>query len=422
MLLNSNLACIKDHLESNMTRYLNVLQQMVSINSFTARPDGVNMLGDLTAELFNPLEFMTERMPSVSPFYGDHLILTKPGLLGKSSPTIGMVSHLDTVYPLDEERRNNFSWRVEGDKAYGPGTVDIKGGTLMIFMILEALQACVPQVFQEMNWVVLMNAAEETLEPDFGELCRQRLPKDSMACLVFEGGRRRKNHFALVTARKGMVTFRVEVEGKSAHAGSAHYKGANAIVQLAHTISQISDLTDYQAGITYNVGTVAGGTVINRVPHMAVASGEMRAYQSELMEEGISHLKAIQDDIQVYSENGGYGCDVNLKIMNQWQPWPQNEATARLLSIWQEAASELGYEVFDEQRGGLSDGNHLWDHVPTIDGLGPSGGNAHCSERSKDGRKDQEFVSISSFVPKALLNSAAILRLEKAVGSYPGEN
>jgi glutamate carboxypeptidase len=64
-----------------------------------------------------------------------------------------------------------------------------------------------------------------------------------------------------------------------------------------------------------------------------------------------------------------------------------------------------------EERAGLSDGNLLYDAVPTLDGLGPWGDNDHCSERSADGSKVPEFVAISSFVPKAMLNIAAILKL-----------
>ena len=68
-------------------------------------------------------------------------------------------------------------------------------------------------------------------------------------------------------------------------------------------------------------------------------------------------------------------------------------------------------KVFPEERGGLSDGNLLWDGVPTLDGLGPWGDNDHCSERSPDGSKLPEFVQVSSFVPKALLNCVAITKL-----------
>ncbi|MGD2049441.1 MAG: M20/M25/M40 family metallo-hydrolase, partial [Chloroflexota bacterium] len=394
---NPNPDQLNEYFETNMARYLDILKQMVSINSFTSRPEGVDQLGKLTIDIFGQLGFVAESVPSANRNYGQHLFLTRPGANGSKSPTIGLVSHLDTVYPPEDEQRNNFSWRVEGDRVYGPGTIDIKGGTLMIYMILEYLQTSAPQVFEDTTWMILMDAAEEALEPDFGRLCRQRLPEDALACLVFEGGRHWDKKFSIVTSRKGMATFEIDVEGKAAHAGSAHKKGANAIVQLAHTISRISELTDYGNGITFNVGNIEGGTVTNRVPHRAFAGGEMRAFSQDELEKGISRLLALQDDVQVYSLNGSYRCDVNVRILQSWRPWPSNEGSKHLLSFWQEAAKSLDFEVTGAKRGGLSDGNFLWDHLPTIDGLGPAGGNAHCSERSQDGSKDQEYVRISSF-------------------------
>ena len=70
-----------------------------------------------------------------------------------------------------------------------------------------------------------------------------------------------------------------------------------------------------------------------------------------------------------------------------------------------------GFRIGGEERGGLSDANLIWDEVPTLDGLGPWGDNDHCSERSADGSKVPEFVEVSSFVPKAVLNVTAILKL-----------
>jgi len=71
----------------------------------------------------------------------------------------------------------------------------------------------------------------------------------------------------------------------------------------------------------------------------------------------------------------------------------------------------MSLEVIHEARGGLSDGNRLWMHFPTLDGLGPMGENAHCSEHDPIAGKEQEFVLASSFIPKAMLNTVAILDL-----------
>ena len=100
---------------------LDLLRQMVGINSFTANPAGVNSLGQLTAEAFAPLGFAAEFVPSTNPAWGKHLVLTRTGL---SARNLAMISHLDTVFPPEEEARNNFHWLVEGDRIFGPGTQD----------------------------------------------------------------------------------------------------------------------------------------------------------------------------------------------------------------------------------------------------------------------------------------------------------
>lgn len=411
MITSSIIADLGVFLEGGLPAYMDLLRQMVAINSFTTNTSGINALGTLTAEAFAELGFEAERVAATNSMHGDHLILRRPGQSGPQAGAIGLVSHLDTVFPPDEERRNDFSWRVEGDHIYGPGTVDIKGGTVAILMLLSALKEVAPERYDSVDWVILLNSAEEVLASDFAKLCVSRIPADALACLVFESGRLSNSGFRLVTARKGMITYRLTAEGRSAHAGSAHRNGANAIVQLAGIISEVAALTDYDRDLTFNIGTVAGGTVMNRVPHFAVASGEMRAFSTEAMEDGLSRLLKLAENAPVESADGDYRCRIEFEMLGRWSPWPRNEASDHLLEIWKRAGSHLGVVVDNEHRGGLSDGNSTWDHVPTIDGLGPSGGNAHCSERSDDGSKDQEFVQASSFVPKTVLNAIAILEM-----------
>jgi glutamate carboxypeptidase len=158
------------------------------------------------------------------------------------------------------------------------------------------------------------------------------------------------------------------------------------------------------------VGTVEGGVVINRVPHHAQARGEMRTFDPEVYDRAIADLLALADEPTITSADG-FPCAITIAIQDKTAPWPQNPATESLFSIWEQAAGGLGYTLIREARGGLSDGNHTWDTLPTIDGLGPSGANGHCSERSEDGSKDQEYVSMPSFAPKAVLNYFAIKNL-----------
>ena len=395
--------------EENLPAYLDLLEQMVAINSFTANAAGVNRLGEVTAAAFSELGFAAEFIPSDKPTYGNHVVLTRPGT---GRYTIGLVSHLDTVFPPEEEVRNDFAWREEGERIYGPGTVDIKGGTVLVYMMMAGLQALLPEVYEAVTWVILLDAAEEAEAEDFGALCIERLAgPDTLACLIFEGGYFDGQEFWLVTARKGMAVCQVQVEGRASHAGSAHELGVNAIVQLADTVQKLAAITDYERNITVNVGVVNGGTVTNRVPHQAMAALEMRAFDTEAYDAAVAAILALNGEGSVQSLADGYPCQVRLEVTRRTAPWSRNEATDGLLSVWQEAGESLGYHVRREERGGLSDGNHFWQVVPTLDGLGVAGGNAHCSERSADGSKDQEYCEVGSFVPKAVLNVTAVLQL-----------
>jgi glutamate carboxypeptidase len=398
-------------LESKLPEALELLRQMVEINSYTANKEGVNRLARFTAQCFAPLGFSAEFVPAANAEYGDHLVLTRTGRGGQS---IGMISHLDTVFPPEEEQRNNFHWLIEGDRIFGPGTQDIKGGTVMMWLLLNALQAQAPDVFENSTWKLLLNSAEERFSPDFGDLCRSIFDKGTLAALVFEAeGRLGKDHL-MVLARKGRATWRVTASGRGAHAGGKHNAGANAVMQLGQTIQKIAALTDYSRHLTFNVATVSGGTVLNRVPHEAIAEGEFRAFDPKTYAGAKAALLALTGDGDVRSPVDSYKCKITVEILTESRPWPRNPATDRLYEFWKQAGDELQIPVSSEERGGLSDGNLIWDAVPTLDGLGPWGDNDHCSERSPDGSKLPEYVEMSAFVPKAMLNVAAILKLAHA--------
>jgi glutamate carboxypeptidase len=387
---------------------LALLREMVQLNSFTLNPSGVNRLAELTAERFAPLGFQAEHVASVNPRFGRHLVLRRAGT---GHNHIGLISHLDTVFSEQEEAAHQFHWREVGNRIYGPGTIDIKGGTVLAHMMLSALRRVAPLLFDQTHWLFLLNSSEEMPSPDFGSLCREQIPRSALAALVMEGGAWSGDSHALVAARKGRALFRVEAVGRGAHAGNLHERGVNAIAQLAHTVRRIHALTDHPRGLTFNVGVISGGTVVNRVPHQAVAEVEMRALEPGAYQLGLEAIRALESDVVVRSAEDGQGCRVTIEQVSEIPPWPPNPGTEALLETWQATGRELGMTIVKQERGGVSDGNHIYHHVPTLDGLGPCGDHAHCSERSADGSKDQEYVERDSFVPRAWLNCAALLRL-----------
>ncbi len=389
--------------EALMPQAMDLLRAMVEINSFTANPEGVNALAKLTAEAFEPFGFKSETVQSENSAYGRHLFLNFGNPAAK--PLV-LVSHLDTVYPPEEEKRKGFGW-LESDlegRIYGPGTVDIKGGTVLIWMMIAVLRTLFPAWMNRFRWMIAMNASEEVMGRDFAKQVVVRCPLGTKGIFVFEGGPREGCSYHLVTARKGRAEYRIHAHGKGAHAGSNHAEGVNAIVGLAKAVQAAAAVTDYDRKLTVNVGRIMGGTVINRVPHEAFLELELRAFEPEILSEGRRGIEALGE-----APFFGDACRISVECVGVSPAWPESDTNRFLLEAWAHAAAGLGLETQCVSRGGLSDANYLHRLGPTLDGLGPTGGNAHCSERSPDGAKVPEFVEPNSFVVKGTLNVCALL-------------
>ncbi|MDZ4288283.1 MAG: M20/M25/M40 family metallo-hydrolase [Prosthecobacter sp.] len=386
---------------------LDWLRRMVGINSFTSNAAGVDELGALTAACFEPLGFSAQPLESAHPDYGRHLFLHRPPTqLSSATQPIVLVTHLDTVFPPEEEILHEFHWREasEEGRIYGPGVVDNKGGTVLIWLMLRTMKDVLPELFERTHWIIAANAAEEVIGSDFADRTRELVPHGARAVLVFEGGPRVGGDYHLVTSRKGRAEYRISCTGRAAHAGSSHAEGINAVVELARVLPQAADLTDYAREVTVNIASIRGGTVLNRVPHEAAADLEIRAFDPGVMREVENGLLALAGLTPT-------GAAIAVQCLGHTPAWPGGPDTEALVRDWQAAAEGLGLRVVPVSRGGLSDANYLCDLGPTLDALGPFGGNAHCSESSADGSKVPEFVDPGSLVPKAALNVLALQRL-----------
>lgn len=392
--------------ENHLAEALRLLRGLVEINSFTANAAGVNLVAEKTAEMFAELGFEAEFSPCATEGTGNHVFLRRRGSGG--DPVV-LVTHSDTVFPAEEETKNDFRWdeRPAEGRIYGPGVIDNKGGTLLIWMIMRLLKEKRPEVFERTHWLIASNAAEEITGADFAEQTAKRCGGKAKAVLVFEGGPVDERGWHLVSSRKGRSTWKLRVEGRASHAGSQHGAGINAIDALALVLPSIAAWTNAAEERAVNIGHIAGGTVVNRVPHEAMAEWECRAVTP-------AALAAADAFFASLSGQAANGATLTAERTGHTSPWPGGEEVATLFKHWQAAAAEIGLSAISVPRGGLSDANHLWQLGPTLDGLGPWGANAHCSERSADGSKLPEYLETASLVPKAVMNVLALESLLRA--------
>ncbi len=218
----------------------------------------------------------------------------------------------------------------------------------------------------------------------------------------------------ILSHRNGQVKCHLRVSGRGAHsAGVGCKNGINAITQLASVIGRIAALTDHDKFITANVGIIRGGQSTNRVPDLAEAWFEVRFQDSEHYRAIKTFLVGLNGPGEIAAVSDGVRSEVTLTIEEEIAPWLPSEDSLRLAEYWTGAAAKCGHDLTVSRRGGLSDANFLGSHLPMLDGMGPRGGNAHGIARTDKGPQITEFVDLSSFVPKALVNTMALIDLAR---------
>jgi len=311
-------------LEELKPEALRLLERMVSVNSFTSNAAGVDAVGRITASAFEELGFEAEFVKSDHPEQGHHLFLQKSR---GSGPLVLLVTHLDTVFPPEEETANDFCWQPapHEKRIYGPGTIDIKGGTVLLWMMLKAMRELFPELWHGTDWLIAANAAEEVLSQDFARHATARCVEGAAAVLVFEGGPVIDGRHHFVVARKGRAEYRISVRGRGAHAGSAFGEGVNAVTALAPLMTSAAALSHPSKELTVNVARVEGGTVLNRVPHEAMFELEMRAYEPE-------HLRRAGDVLLSWAKRGLP--EIEVSCLGESPAWPADDENLKLALHW----------------------------------------------------------------------------------------
>jgi glutamate carboxypeptidase len=348
-----------------------------SIESPTRDAAGVNRMMDLVATSAADAPIAVERLPGKDGL-GDSLVLRAGPQ--RDDGAILLMSHLDTVHPVGTAARD-LPVRVEGDRLYGPGVYDMKGGACLAF---EAFKAAARAGGLKRPVVYLMTPDEEIGSPTTRRPIEDFARRAAFA-LVTEPAR---DGGKVVTGRKGVGRFEAHVEGRPAHSGSRHEDGRSAIREAAHQILAIEGLTDYAKGVTTTVGLISGGTAANVIPQHCRFEIDLRvvtAADGEDYAARILGLKARDPDVRVTIQGG----------MNR-PPYERSEATGALFEHARREAAGFGVDLQEVRRtGGGSDGNFTAAlGVPTLDGLGIDGDGAHTLH---------EYGLISSIAPRMRL-------------------
>jgi glutamate carboxypeptidase len=355
------------------------LAELVEVNSFTENVEGGRKVASMLEELFEIDGLQSRRVTSTK--FADHLVVSSAWTSMGGHAPIALVGHLDTVFPpgLFE------GYRRDGDLARGPGVLDMKGGLVVVAWALKALeQAGMLQTLPGLRLVIV--ADEEVGSPEGQQVIKSAI-EGAQGALVFEAGR--KNDL-VITRRKGTGAVTVTAHGKAAHAGNAHKEGANALWALAKLVDRAQGLTDYDRGVTVNVGKVTGGTSKNTVPDRAEALIDLRFETRADGEALVAALRKAAEECAASVQ----GTRIEIEGGIARLPLERTEASTLLMERYGAAARAAGLGSGEAGLiGGGSDAStaHAMG-IAAIDGLGPRGIGFHTKD---------EQIEVATLVQKA---------------------
>jgi glutamate carboxypeptidase len=313
-----------------------------------------------------------------APGWGVHLRAHVAGADPALEPVL-ILGHLDTVHPVGTLER--LPCRIDGGRMTGPGIYDMKAG---LAILTEALLLLHEAGAAPRRPVVILVTCDEEVGSGTSRGLIEETARGMAATLVLEpplrGG-------AAKTARKGVGSYTLRVQGRAAHAGVEPERGISAIREVAAQIERIAALAAPELGSTINFGIISGGTAGNVVPAEAAVEIDIRfttAAEGERMDTALRSLEPFLPGAILELEGG----------INR----PPLERSPGVVALYREAralAAELGFELEEGATGGGSDGCFTAAlGIPTLDGLGVDGGGAHSSD---------EHILIGDLAPRVAL-------------------
>lgn len=342
-------------------QYLTFWEEFCSIESPTDYKEGVDACGNYIIEKAKAFGWRIEKQEQK--ISGDCICITMNPDVPKAP--VCLSGHMDTVHPLGIFGTPPV--KIDGEKIYGPGTSDCKGGIVAAFLAMAALYE---EGFRERSVKLILQSDEETSSAESNKTTVQYMcecARDAVAFLNCEP------HAAgyTVLKRKGIAKYTFEITGKAEHAALC-YNGVSAISEAAHKVLELEKYKD-ENGITANCGIISGGTKINTVPESCVLKVDFRfSNDSEL-----SEVKRIAQKVAETSYVEGTTCTLVLDSLRDAMPLTDKniELLEKVNDIFEKTNLPKLANTFGN--GGSDAAYTTKKGIPTLDSVGVEFGNIH---------------------------------------------
>jgi len=377
-----------NYLESNRDNMVQTLKEFVSMNSFSKDTEDVVKAMEHLKGLFEEESFtcrlidVEKNGPTLVGIYNEE---------NKNKPVL-FSGHADTVI---EDHVYDEKFRVEGNKAYGPGVLDMKGG---IITGLYAIKALIHSGYRDRPIKIIFSGDEEIGHfQSKGAEALQEEAKGAVCAFNLETG---LIDNSICVGRKGRILYHVNVTGVESHAGNDFLTGRNAIEEMAYKIIEIQKLTDLDKGTTVTASVIKGGTVSNAIPKECNLEVECRFETKEEMEKYQKNLK------EICSKPVIDGTKTDLVFMGGFSPFETTDEVLKLYDFIEEVAKENKLPETKKIRlGGSSDAAYIQAAgVPVLCSIGIQGQWNHTT---------REYALLDSMVDRSKLLSASVINLER---------
>lgn len=351
----------KESIMLNLSDYLQDLETIVNIDSGTYDIAGVNQVQDWFYKQFvDGLGYQATYYDAEPERLGQSILYSQGN---DDHFDLLILCHADTVFPKGEATKRPF--QIQENRVLGPGTADMKGGCLFA---LYALRELIQDKQKIGNIGIFFNGEHEIGCPNTRHII-EKLSRQSRIVIATECTRA---NGAYVKQRKGILRYKINFEGVSAHSGNNPEDGACAVLEMAHWIVALKALAEPALGISVNTGVVQGGTSVNTIPDHAELQIDIRvckAEDAERIANKVTTLQAVNPKVTVTIQGG---------ITRP--PMVPNEKTEKICKMVEQMGVSQGITVKWASVGGGSDASFASAMgKPTLCGLGPTGRDIHTA-------------------------------------------
>jgi glutamate carboxypeptidase len=384
-------ADVRVRVQQERQPYLDTLEQLVSMESGSGDVEGLARIGETVAGRLRALGGDVEMVaapPDMIRFENTPAQVGRAVVArfkGSGTRRILLLAHMDTVYPRGMLAGQPF--RIAGDRAYGLGIADDKHG---VALILHALAVARDLNVRDYGLITVVINADEEVSSAGSRGLITRLGAEHDLVLSFEGG---GTNDVVRLATQGIAAVQLKVTGRASHAGAAPEDGRNALIELAHQILQMTDLSDPATGTKLNWTLASAGSARNVSPALARATADVRVIR-------VADYDGIERRVRERIRTQRIA-DAKVEVVFE-RTRPPMEASDRSRRVAEQARriyAEAGgtLQIEDRPTGGGTDAAFaaLNSRAPVLEGLGLKGFGAHSD--------DAEYIEIPSIEPRLYL-------------------